>query len=1160
MLYLCEAAFDQYMNDIFHPELPNKQQNKIQWGELYGCSRALAMAQAVQRSQKLVVVITPDTLSATQIAYELRFFLDEATHPILQFPDWETLPYDMFSPHQDIISLRIRTLNILPNTQQGVLICPVASLMNRLSPQSYINDNSFLLNVKSKLDITHLRKRLTENSYACVSQVFEHGEFAIRGAIIDIFPMTCDTPFRIELCDDEIESMRSFDPETQRSLEKVTSIDLLPAKEIPLTDEAVTRFRMQWRENFPSSPRHCSVYQDVTNGLAAAGIEYYIPFFFEKTVNLLDYIPENSLIIRAKDTHDKADEFWKEIERRHEQLAYDITRPLLKPHEAFFSVSDVFARLKDFAQVEWQETPLSPQATHYNFATTPLPCLNIQHQLKNPLEKLQGFLKTSQNRLLFFAETTGRREALLALFKEIDLTPTVIECWNDFLGSNDPYCLTVFPLDKGFVVDEFALISEPDLFGQKVLQRRRRKKIKAEADAVINNLAELKIDDPVVHVDHGVGRYLGLQILDIGQGQDEYLTLEYLGRTKLYVPVASLHLISRYSGSDTDTAPLHKLGNDTWDKAKRKAAKKIYDVAAELLDIYARRAANKGFCFNTDDGYQHFSEGFAFEETPDQETAIQQVLQDMQSDKTMDRLVCGDVGFGKTEVAMRAAFVAVNNGKQVAILAPTTLLAQQHFQTFKDRFADWPVNIDVLSRFRTPKQQKEIMDKLKSGRLDIVIGTHKLFNKEIQYAELGLLVVDEEHRFGVKQKEMLKSMRSSIDILTLTATPIPRTLNMAFAGMRDLSIIATPPPKRLAIKTFLHKRSKNIIREAILREILRGGQVYFLHNKVETIRRVAEELSELVPEARIAVGHGQLREKELEQVMTDFYHRQFNVLVCTTIIETGIDVPNANTMLIDRADKFGLAQLHQLRGRVGRSHHQAYAYLLIPDENVMTKDAEKRLEAITAYEDLGIGFTLATHDLEIRGAGELLGDEQSGQIQEVGFNFYMNMLDRAIKALRAGETLDLNKPLDHGAVIEIKISAIIPEDYLADIHLRLVHYKRIASAKTAEDLDELEVEIIDRFGLLPPSLKNLFAMTHLKLKADALGIKKVKANKQSGRLYFSDQPNIDPRTIIELIQSKPNFYKLESANVLFFKLLNIEKDASLLTAINALLINLTGSD
>jgi transcription-repair coupling factor (superfamily II helicase) len=1146
------------MTNLLSPTLPNEKQTRIQWGELYGSSRGLAIAEAVKQSERLVVVITPDTLSATQIEYELRFFLNDDAYPILHFPDWETLPYDMFSPHQDIISQRVRTLSLLPHTKQGVLICPVSSLMNRLAPETYVAANSFLLETQSTLDLTDFRNRLTENSYRNVQQVFEHGEFAIRGSIIDLFPMGSETPFRIELFDNDIESIRAFDPETQRSLEKLEKIELLPAKEVPFSEEAIEKFRINWRNQFTGNPATCSVYQDVTDGIAASGIEYYIPLFFDHTSNLLDYIPENSLIIRAHGTHEKATNFWKEVEHRYEQLAYDITRPLLKPHEAFFPVTDVFSQLKKFLQIEWQMAPLENKPSHYNFETKALPELDIQHKLKNPLEKLQAFLETTEDRILFLAETTGRREALLALFKEINLTPKLIDDWQSFQESSAQYHLSVFPLDEGFIghQEKTTLISEPDLFGQKVLQRRRRKKAKEDANVAILSLAELKIDDPVVHIDHGVGRYLGLNILDINGQKDEFLVLEYLGKAKLYIPVASLHLISRYSGSDVETAPLHKLGSDKWEKAKRKAVEKIRDVAADLLDIYARRAANKGFVFDPTDNYQHFSESFPFEETPDQETAIQNVLIDMKSDKTMDRLICGDVGFGKTEVAMRAAFIAVNNNKQVSILAPTTLLAQQHFQNFKDRFADWPVNIDVISRFRTPKEQKEIIRKLKEGKLDIIIGTHKLLNKEIEYANLGLLVIDEEHRFGVKQKEQLKSLRSSIDILTLTATPIPRTLNMAFSGIRDLSIIATPPAKRLAIKTFLHNYNKNIIREAILREILRGGQVYFLHNNVETIQRTAEEINELIPEARVAIGHGQMRERELEQVMADFYHRQFNVLVCTTIIETGIDVPSANTIIINRADKFGLAQLHQLRGRVGRSHHQAYAYLLIPGEQSITKDAEKRLEAITTHEQLGVGFTLATHDLEIRGAGELLGDEQSGQMQEIGFNLYMEMLDRAVKALKSGKKINLNKPLDHGAIIEIKISALIPETYLPDIHMRLIHYKRIASAESMDDLKELQIEMIDRFGLLPQPLKNLIAITELKLISEKIGIKKIKANTASGKIYFKDEPNIDPRAIIKLIQSKPNFYKLDHASTLSFKFITEKSDQEVCNAIIEILNSL----
>jgi len=1125
--------------NIFKTPLPNDKNRHISWGNLHGCAHSLAIAEAVKKHDGLVVVITPDSLSAIQLEYELRFFLGtESLYPILHFPDWETLPYDSFSPHQDIISQRLATLNRLPNTDKGVLICPVNTLMNRIAPVDYLQGSSFLLDLNDKLNPEKLRRQLQAAGYHCVEQVYEHGEFAIRGSIIDLFPMGCDTPFRIELFDDEIETIRSFDPETQRSIEKLEKIELLPAREVPLNEDAITQFRTNWRNKFHGNPMECAIYQDISDGLASPGVEYFISLFFESTANLIDYLPKNSLLISFENIYDKATEFWTEVEKRHEQLRHDVIRPILLPIESFTPTNDLFAQLKPFAQIKLYRESLDKNPGHFNFDTASMPELDIKHKAKVPLQSLKDYLSETDHRVLFCAETTGRREALLALFKDIQLKPTQINTWQEFLDNDLKTGITVFPLDQPLncVDEKITIITEPQLFGQRILQRRRRKQEKTKLDTMIHDLAELRINDPVVHIDHGVGRYLGLKNMVLNDYADEYLILEYANDATLYVPVSSLHLISRYSGTDIDHAPLHKLGSDQWQRAKRKAALKVRDAAVELLDIYARRAAQKGVAFKKEENYQLFSEGFLFEETPDQLTAIEQTIADMQSEKSMDRLICGDVGFGKTEVAMRAAFIAAINGKQTAILAPTTLLAQQHYESFKDRFADWPVEIDVLSRFRTAKEQKNILERLKDGKIDIIIGTHKLLGKDIKFSSLGLLVIDEEHRFGVKQKEILKSMRANVDILTLTATPIPRTLNMAFSGIRDLSIIATPPAKRLAIKTFVQKSNKSIVREAILREILRGGQVYFLHNKVDTIDRAAEELQKLVPEARINIGHGQMRERDLEQTMADFYHRRFNVLVCTTIIETGIDVASANTIIINRADKFGVAQLHQLRGRVGRSHHQAYAYLLIPDQAAITKDAKKRLEAIATHEDLGVGFMLATHDLEIRGAGEFLGDEQSGQMQEIGFSLYMDMLERAVKALKAGEAINLEQPLQHGAEIDLKISTIIPEDYLPDIHSRLMLYKRIASAKDKSNLHELEVEMIDRFGLLPDSVKHLFSITQLKLQAEAIGIKKLESGNKAGRICFSEKLNIDPIRIVKLLQNRPNEFRLDGPDKLRFKL------------------------
>ena len=846
---------------------------------------------------------------------------------------------------------------------------------------------------------------------------------------------------------------------------------------------------------------------------------------------------KNTNVIRIENIHQSAEKFWKEVNDRYEQLRYDITRPVLAPNDIYLPVDELFGLLNNFAQIDLQQSAVEDGGGKFNFATEVPPELTINNKAEQPYSLLQQFLTETKSRVLFCAETAGRREVLLDILTKIQLFPTVINSWAEFLDNQHALGITVAPLEQGLCVTDpqLTLIAESQLFGYQVMQRRRRKVKAYDSDAAVRNLAELTVGSPVVHIDHGVGRYQGLQSLAVDDVQTEFLTLEYAGGDKLYVPVSSLHLISRYSGVDLEHAPLHRLGNEQWDKAKNKAAEQVSDVAAELLDLYAMRAAREGYSFQMPETqYARFAASFPFEETPDQQQAIEQVIGDMTVGKPMDRLICGDVGFGKTEVAMRAAFVAVQDGKQVAVLVPTTLLAQQHYQNFKDRFAEWPVNIEVVSRFRSAKEQKEVMEKVKEGKVDILIGTHRLIQKDVQFKNLGLVVIDEEHRFGVQQKEKLKAMRAEVDILTLTATPIPRTLNMAFSGLREFSIIATPPARRLSIRTFVRERNKSLIREAILRELLRGGQVYFLHNEVQSIERISEEIVGLAPEARVGVAHGQMRERELEKIMADFYHQRFNVLVCTTIIETGIDIPTANTIIIDRADKFGLAQLHQLRGRVGRSHHQAYAYLMTPPKKQMTSDAVKRLDAIASLEDLGAGFTLATHDLEIRGAGELLGEGQSGNIQSIGFSLYMELLEHAVDALKSGKEPHLAKPLRSGAEIDLRITALIPSDYIPDVHTRLIFYKRISNAKDTNALQELQAEMIDRFGLLPEVTKNLFKLTELKQQAQALGIRKIDASSVGGRIEFEDKPNVDPMTLINLIQKQPRIYKLDGPNRLRF--------------------------
>ncbi len=1089
----------------------------------------LAIAKLITEASQPVLIITPDSITTNRLLHELPFFLSD---PILEFPDWETLPYDLFSPHQDIISGRLSTLYKLGSLKKGALITSISTLMHQLTPKSYLDANLFLLKPGDKLNIETLRLQLERAGYRSVSQVAEHGEYASRGSIIDLFPMGSTTPYRIDLFDDEIDSIRTFSPDTQRTIDKIEKIELLPAKEFPLTDTAIEYFRQQFRSTFNVNPLNSTLYQDVSEGICPPGIEYYLPLFFEKTETLFDYLPKNTLIINLPDIHAKADEFWQEVKSRYDQRQHDVQRPLLKPQQIFIPTDEVFNRSKEFKQIKFQ-----PELQT-------LPLLNVEHKASRPLHLLEHFLKNYSGRVLICAETAGRREVLLQLFQTIALYPKPYLSWEEFLADDALVGIVIAPLEEGLLIENpsVAIITEPQLFGKRVLQRRRRgKDALQDADAVIKDLTELQIGAPIVHIDHGVGRYLGLQTLDLGDITSEFLALEYAGGDKLYVPVSTLHLISRYTGVDPSVAPMNKLGTEQWQRAKRKAAEKIRDVAAELLALYAKRAAQPGLACKTLDGqYDIFASAFPFEETPDQLRAINDVIADMSTDKPMDRLVCGDVGFGKTEVAMRAAFVAVQNNKQVAMLVPTTLLAEQHYQNFQDRFADWPIQIGSLSRFKTKKELQTIIEGLATGKVDIVIGTHKLLQETIKFKSLGLLIIDEEHRFGVQQKEKLKALRASVDILNLTATPIPRTLNMAFAGIRDLSIIATPPARRLSIKTFVHEYQTSLIQEALSREIMRGGQVYFLHNDIETIEKTARDLEKLVPEARIAVAHGQMHERELEQVMSDFYHRKFNVLVCSTIIESGIDIPSANTIIINRADKFGLSQLHQLRGRVGRSHHQAYAYLLTPPPKMLSADAVKRLEAISTYEDLGVGFALATHDLEIRGAGDLLGEGQSGHIQEIGFTLYMDLLTRAVDALKSGQEISFEKTDSQHTEIDLRLSALIPDDYLADVHLRLQYYRKISLANSESQLDDIQVEMIDRFGLLPDPAKTLFNVATLGLKAHTLGIKKIEANAKGGRIEFIENPPIDPMVIIRLIQKESKHYKLDGPSRLKFILENHE--------------------
>ncbi|WP_047046507.1 transcription-repair coupling factor [Vibrio mexicanus] len=1096
-------------------------------GNLQGASLALAIAELANKHSSHTLLAVPDPQTALKLQHEIEQFSQEE---VALFPDWETLPYDSFSPHQEIISDRIARLYQLPTQTSGITIVPVSTLLQRQSPRDYLLQHTLMVKTGDSFSMEKLRIQLENSGYRHVDQVFGPGEYASRGSILDLYPMGSNAPYRIDFFDDEIDTIRTFDPENQRSIEDMDQIRLLPAHEFPTTELAIENFRIRWRQRFEARREPESVYAQVSKGTWPAGIEYWQPLFFEHTETLFDYIADDSLLLTVGDIEASVDSFLNDVDYRFDQRKVDPMRPLLPPEELWLKKDELFASFKEMPQVSLSADAIVEKAGRINSLVESLPKLAAQHQNKEPLADLRRFCESFQGKVVFSVESEGRREALLELLQGIKLRPSPVDGFANALSSQEKFTLVLGSSEHGFIdaKQNVALICESDLLGDRVVQRRKKDRKHTNSDAVIRNLAELQPGQPVVHIDHGIGRYIGLQTLEAGGMTTEYVTLEYQNDAKLYVPVASLNLISRYSGGAEESAPLHKLGGEAWAKARRRAAEKVRDVAAELLDVYAKRELKPGYKFDLDRGqYATFKSGFPFEETDDQSTAINAVLSDMCQAKAMDRLVCGDVGFGKTEVAMRAAFVCTDNSKQVAVLVPTTLLAQQHFENFRDRFANLPIRVEVLSRFKSAKEQKAILQDVADGKVDIVVGTHKLLSSDIQFKDLGLLIVDEEHRFGVRQKEKVKAMRADVDILTLTATPIPRTLNMAMSGMRDLSIIATPPARRLAIKTFVRQSDDAVVREAVLREIMRGGQVYFLHNQVETIEKVAADLEKLIPEARVTVAHGQMRERELERIMNDFYHQRFNLLVCTTIIETGIDVPTANTIIMDRADNLGLAQLHQLRGRVGRSHHQAYAYLLTPHPKAMTKDAIKRLDAIASLEDLGAGFTLATHDLEIRGAGELLGDEQSGQIQSVGFTLYMEMLEQAVEALKEGKEPSLDDLLREQTEVEMRLPALLPDDYIPDINTRLSMYKQIASVTSSDELSELKVELIDRFGILPDATKNLLSISELKIDAAQIKVKKIEAQEKGGYIEFYPDADINPAYLVKLLQSQPQKFAME---------------------------------
>jgi transcription-repair coupling factor (superfamily II helicase) len=1121
-----------------HPEKLPAPGQRTSTALLHGSSDAPLLAELAARARPLLV-LTESAWQAQRLLQEIPFFAPQLRVHML--PDWETLPYDHFSPHHDLVSERLATLCQLVRGDIDIALVPVTTALYRMAPVDFITANTFYFRQGAKLGAEALRHQLTLAGYNHVTQVIAPGEYSFRGGLIDLYPMGSPLPYRIDLFDETIDSIRSFDVDSQRSIMKVPEVRLLPAREFPMDEAARTAFRQRFRERFEGDPSRSQVYKDVSKGIPTAGIEYYLPLFFDSTALVTDYLPKNTTVCLRPGITEAIDEFWADTRGRHAMVRGDLANPVLPPQELFLTEDAFFGAIKPFARIDLATiAPAvvgSPAAELVfnnknndllNTASSPLPPLHVERRADDPLHRLRGFVDRYPGRILVLAEALGRRETMLEYFAEYGLKPVQVTDWAQFNASNEHLMLGVAPLSNGFIdtAAQIAVITENELYASQVRQRAARDAKRTSPEGMLRDLSEVKVGDPVVHETHGIGRYLGLHSMDLGEGATEFLTLEYANADKLYVPVSSLHLISRYSGASPEQAPLHQLGSGQWDKAKRKAAAQVRDTAAELLAIYAQRAAREGYAFNLKPhDYEAFAEGFPFEETTDQAAAINATIEDLKSAKPMDRLVCGDVGFGKTEVALRAAFVAVADGKQVAVLVPTTLLAEQHFNTFSDRFADWPVKIAEFSRFRTAQETTDALVGLGEGRVDIAIGTHKLVSKDVKFKNLGLVIIDEEHRFGVRQKEQFKAMRAEVDVLTLTATPIPRTLAMSLEGLRDFSVIATAPQRRLAIKTFVARYAKSLIREAVLRELKRGGQVYFLHNDIDTIANIEEELTRLLPEARVRIAHGQMRERELELAMRDFYQGRFNILLCTTIIETGIDIPTANTIIINRADRFGLAQLHQLRGRVGRSHHQAYAYLLLPDEGNITPNAKKRLEAIQAMEELGSGFYLAMHDLEIRGAGEVLGENQSGEMHEIGFNLYCAMLDSAVKSLKVGKEPDLNAPLGVTTEINLHTPALLPNDYCHDVHERLVLYKRMANCDNEDQLLLLQEELIDRFGQLPDATRALIDSHRLRLLGKLLGIAKIDASENAIQLQFVPNPPIEPIKIIKLIQSKKN-YKL----------------------------------
>ena len=1129
------------MTQLPNPPLPAKGHKRILWQAPDSRSGlALQFLLAAQALAHPLLLVARDSAHAHQLDWDLRAHLSNDTDiPVHVFPDWETLPYDIFSPHPQIVSQRLAVLQELPSLRRGVVIVPVQAVLQRIAPTSYLVGNRFDLTRGDKLNMDSERLRLESAGYRAVPQVLDPGDFAVRGGLLDVFPMGAEQPFRIEMLDDEIDTIRHFDPQSQRSMDHLQELRILPGKEIPLDEVHRTRVMNALRENFDIDTRRSALYQDLRNGNAPAGIEYYLPLFFEQTASLLDYLPEQTLIALEEHTFEQAEQFLLQVAARFEQRRHDVERPILKPDSLYVPVAELRQRFNAMQRIEVIDRNDPNYSEGKSLGVTIAPDLSIATREGRAGEALRVFLDAYPGRTFIAAESAGRREALLDILHSNGLRPDNVTDWPAFIASDSSFAIGIASLENGYSTVEPALtvLTERQLFPERATQTKRTTGRVRDPEGIIRDLGELTEGAPIVHEDHGVGRYRGLTVLEAGGVTGEFLEIEYAKGDRLYVPVSQLHLINRYSGASPETAPLHSLGGEQWTKAKRKAAEKVRDVAAELLEIQAKRHAREGLSVPVDRAmYESFAAGFKFEETPDQHAAIEAVLRDLDSSQPMDRVVCGDVGFGKTEVAVRAAFAAATAGRQVALLVPTTLLAEQHFRNLQDRLADWPIRVEVLSRFKTAKETKDALAQVAEGKTDIIVGTHKLLQPDVKFKNLGLVIVDEEQRFGVRQKEALKALRANVHLLTLTATPIPRTLNMAMAGLRDLSIIATPPANRIAVQTTISLWDDAMLEEAFSRELSRGGQVYFLHNDVESIGRMKRELEELVPEARIGIAHGRMHERELEKVMSDFHKQRFNVLLATTIIESGIDIPNANTIVINRADRFGLAQLHQLRGRVGRSHHRAFAYLIVPDKRAMTADARKRLEAIASMDELGAGFALSTHDLEIRGAGELLGEDQSGQMAEIGFTLYTELLERAVQSIKRGELPDEDGWKVQTAEVDLGTSALIPDTYVADVHTRLMLYKRISATKNAEQLRDLQIEMIDRFGLLPDPVKYLLQSAELRQQADAIGIRRIQLGEAGGRLLFADKPKIDTLNLIQLIQAQSRIFSMEGSNQLRIKL------------------------